>query len=378
VPTPQPVIRPQSPTTTYKTSIKTTQIELDQQKAEFKQKRKEHKNQIGSIRKEVEHLISRLASSGNGDDRQRQRILQIKQNIRQAEEAEAMVTSQIEAMGDIPEEDLRVWNDKKESKSAAKRRLSKSRYELQELKAAGESELATVLAESAQVNQKCEKFQTRQTKLKEQHDRITTANEKGLNERERREEESRAKFIERSFEYKKLEDSIALCGSRLEELQNWKYAMETSILAHEEAFMRGHMPNPSVPQTPEGIIPNSMPPNSGSLSQHTPGFPQFSLLSFPSNSTLQPGFHHQQSSGSQPSFFTEGMRGRSDSMLSSGSGATNASDADPNPIPPHYDIIKTSGKGKGKERQRSDGSIGAANGNGAQLSPLRTSPIWNP
>ena len=106
-------LRPSSPTTTLKNSIAAADQQLQEQRNRLKRNKKDHKTAITNIKKEVDTLGNRLANAGGSDERQRQRVLQFTQNIRQAEDAAAEFAVQAENLGSIPEDEAKEAAAKK-------------------------------------------------------------------------------------------------------------------------------------------------------------------------------------------------------------------------------------------------------------------------
>ncbi|KAI9755388.1 MAG: hypothetical protein M4579_004317 [Chaenotheca gracillima] len=177
-------LRPSSPTTTLKKSILAAESALQDEKTRQKRVRKDHKSHFNSLKKEVDSSNSRLSGSSGGDDRQRQRVLQLRQNIRQANEVTEETASEIDGMGPIPEEDTRAWEEAKDAWEEERQRFKAVDDHLKEEIASAERQVAAVEAEALTSNQKRERLQARLTKLQEQHDRIVKAQAQGLSHKE--------------------------------------------------------------------------------------------------------------------------------------------------------------------------------------------------
>src|SRR5947207_11462468 len=93
-PSPRQSLRPSSPTTTIKNSIANAEIKLNDRRSRLKRSRNDHRLHISKVKKELDNFNNRL-SSGGDENRQKQRSLQLERNIRQTEEATALIDDQL-------------------------------------------------------------------------------------------------------------------------------------------------------------------------------------------------------------------------------------------------------------------------------------------
>ncbi|KAI9771812.1 MAG: hypothetical protein M1840_001582 [Geoglossum simile] len=369
-PLPPPIghqsLRPSSPTTTLKNSIAAAESKINDERMRLKRAKRDHKSSIASLKKEVESYSTRLANSGSGDERQRQRVLQITQHIRQAEEAAATMCAEIEALGGIPEEDTREWKVQKKQWEAEKQRLATTRVDADETNAKLERQVASAQAELATAQQKSERLHVRQAKLNEQYERITSANAKGLDERERQAAESAARESERE----KLEQHYSEQIRHLErQVQDYTFRSQQiwqQVRAHESALYQQKQQQAQQQSQQQQMMAQSPTTSEGNLSTTMPSHSSRSgfgdLFAFPSfgsqQSLISSSNMNNISPPQPPSLYREG-RGRSSSMLSYISGLTDFSDADPaRPMP-------TDGVDNvGRRQERSEGSLGFEAGAG--------------
>ncbi|KAH0542555.1 hypothetical protein FGG08_003060 [Glutinoglossum americanum] len=349
-PLPSPIghqsLRPSSPTTTLKNSIAVAETKLSDERARLKRARKDHKSHISGLKKEVESYGARLANSGSGDERQRQRVLQITQHIRQAEEAAAAICAEIEALGGIPEEDAHEWKQQKKLWEAEKQRLATAHTEVDEMNAKLERQVASVQAELSAIQQKSERLQARQAKLSEQHDRIANANAKGLDEKERQAAESAAREAERTKIEQHYSEQILHLQRQIQDYTFRSHQVWQQVQAHETALFQQKQQRAQQhsqqqqqqqqqqvmaqsPTTSEGNLSTTMPSHSSRSGFGGP-------FAFPFGSQQSPVSSNNPSSTlsiQPPPLYREG-RGRSSSMLSYISGLTDFSDPDPaRPMP---------------------------------------------
>ncbi|MBE7181963.1 MAG: hypothetical protein INR71_12300, partial [Terriglobus roseus] len=169
-------LRPSSPTTTLKNSIAAAEAKLQEQRNKLKRNRKDHKAATTAVKKEVDRLSSGLASAGGQDERLKQRATQLKQTIKQAEDATTAADAEAKDMGEIPEDELDEHRAQKRSWQKQLDIQNAKRSDIDATKAHQAREYSHVEAEIASAVQKRERLQLRQAKLNEQHDRIERAN----------------------------------------------------------------------------------------------------------------------------------------------------------------------------------------------------------
>lgn len=171
--------------TTLKKSVAAAEIKLEEERNGVKRLRREHKSHLANLRKELDTVTARFAASGSGDDRQRHRLQQIGQHIRQAEDATAAMCSQTEAMGEVPEEELSEWRESKKTWEAARKRHTEMQEELDERAMQLDRQRSSLQSESSAMQQRRERVQARQAKLKDQHDRLNEVKIPSQEEKER-------------------------------------------------------------------------------------------------------------------------------------------------------------------------------------------------
>ncbi|KAH0553430.1 hypothetical protein GP486_006501, partial [Trichoglossum hirsutum] len=365
LPVPSPIkhqnLRPSSPTTTLRNSIAVAETKLNDERARLKRARKDHKSHTTSLKKEVESYSTRLANSGSGDERQRQRVLQITQHIRQAEEAAALMCAEIEALGGIPEEDLREWKEQKKLWEAEKQRLATVHSEADEMDAKLERQVASAQAELTAVQQKSDRLHTRQAKLSEQHERIISANAKGLDEKERQAAESAAREAERAEIEQHYSEQILHLQRQIQDYTFRSHQVWQQVRAHETALFQQNQQRAQQQSQQQQVMTQSPTTSEGNLSTTMPSHSSRSgfggLFAFPPFGSQQPPISNNNLNSTllaQPSSLSREGRGRSSSMLSYISGMTDFSDADPaRPMP--ADMTDDAER----ERERSEGSARA-------------------
>ncbi|KXL47070.1 hypothetical protein M433DRAFT_81022, partial [Acidomyces richmondensis BFW] len=308
---PHSALRPSSPITTLKQSILSAQAKLDDTRNRSRKTKKDQRGVHSDIRKEINMLRTKLDSSGGLDDKQERRLLQIKQHKTQAEEATAELKSQIDALGEIPPDEVveaeaakRRWQAAIEQKDAAEK-------DLEYAKAEAERELNLLKTEIATAESKREKLITRRDQRTKELENLLNKHQADMTAKQKRELE-RARIVhQRDSEESQLRFHINAMNTETEgyhaklqevyqqvaTLQNWQTAPPP-------------YPGYSSPPTPEHPLQGA----NGSLSSQANGFPVFNPQSFSSP------FHTASTTVAAP---PPPPRGRSSSMLSQYSGFTD-------------------------------------------------------
>ncbi|OTA05165.1 hypothetical protein A9Z42_0057850 [Trichoderma parareesei] len=184
----QQSLQPDSPATTLRISIAAAEVKLNDEKNRLKTWRKEWKSRINAIKKENELTDNQLASAGHSDDKYRQKIRQQETQKAQAERETAALAEQLKKFDASPE---LVENKKKTERSYSheKKLYDAAQKSFREYKAKLESEVKSKDNEKSNLNTKRNKIATRIAKVENELANITDANNRGLNEVERRKRE---------------------------------------------------------------------------------------------------------------------------------------------------------------------------------------------
>jgi ubiquitination network signaling protein AcrB len=346
--------RPDSPTTTLKTSIATAEAKLTEERNRQKRERKEQKTKTNATRKEIDKLSSNIASSGGNDDRLRQKIQQSNLHAKQADDAVAHLTEQLEILENLPDDDLKKWAYAKSAWHAQKDMHKTSRSEFHEAKVTAERLTQALTADVATLQQKCERMQSRINKLNGEHERITDANARGLDEAQRKASERAAKEAERVRTEMMYMERLDMFGPQIQEMErtlrsvwaNIHAIQQVECLAAQAQAQAQQSPSASAPNLnpydiPEGIIPNT--PYPWNPTNFIPSY------GAPSVNPLNSQQGHR-------------TRGRSSSMLSNVSGFTQSSVDEP-PLPRDAQVIIQ------RERQKSDGGSSGSGTSGSVGDP---------
>ena len=257
---PQPPYRPSSPTTTLKNSIINAEGKLNEKRARLKKTKNDHKLVITKIRRELDNYNNRL-QSGTDENRQKQRSLQLERNIRQTEEATAVLEVQLDNMDTVPEEEIEQWSAHKAEFDREVERYQTAKDALKQARIAAAQEVSNLESELNQAIQKRERLQNRRDRVNEQHERIISANAQGLNERERRAAEQFAREqdhakMELNFheQFASISQSVHDFQVRTSQLWQQASAIEQSIQQQQQQMLVE-----SGPLTPEGNLPGTNP-----------------------------------------------------------------------------------------------------------------------
>lgn len=279
---------------------------MQEQRNRLKRNKKDHKAALTATKKEVDTLGTRLANAGGSDERQRQRVMQFTQNIRQAEDAAADIAVKISSMGDIPTEEMEEAAAKKQEWKKERDNKEAVSTEFDNVKAEIERQVRSVESDINSAIQKRERLQQRQTKLNDQHDRLITANKEGYTAKQRKEQERLALHQERLQVESQYRSNINSFERRANDYYMATGQIEQTIQHFETILSQSH--NMSVPATPEGPLPGT------NMSPHAHPFQSFT---FP--------MYNDGRNVSTPGSL-RGGRGRSSSMLSNISGFTDGFD----------------------------------------------------
>jgi hypothetical protein len=261
VPTPpQPTYRPSSPTTTLKNSVINAEAKLNEKRSRLKKAKNDHKLLISKIRRELDNYNHRL-QSGTDENRQKQRSLQLERNIKQTEEATAVLEVQLDNMENVPEEEMEEWTAQKAEFDRELELFNKTKEEVSEARLASAQQVSALEQELSVTVQKRERLQSRRLRVNEQYERIISANAQGLNERERRAAEQFAREqdhakMEANFheQFASISQSVQDFQLRTSQLWQQASAIEQSIQQQQQQMLLD-----SGPLTPEGNLPGTNP-----------------------------------------------------------------------------------------------------------------------
>ncbi|KAL2756929.1 hypothetical protein ACRALDRAFT_2058613 [Sodiomyces alcalophilus JCM 7366] len=200
----QQLLRPDSPATTLKSTINAQSEKLADEKTKLKNLRKEWKSKITALRKENEKLDNAIQSAGSNDDKLRQKIIQQETQRTQADKEIVQLDEALRAFDANPEglqerkkQAEKLWSEEKAVFDQASKRFK-------EFKARSAAEIKRKQDEQSNLQTRRNKTAARIAKVDNEIARITDANNRGLDEAERRRQgraawEAETKTIENNF-----------------------------------------------------------------------------------------------------------------------------------------------------------------------------------
>ncbi|KAL1639479.1 hypothetical protein SLS58_007911 [Diplodia intermedia] len=309
-------LRPQSPRTLLRNNVTNLEHELQELKIQQKRNQRSHGKALAAAKKEVDVVEGKIQTSGGNDDRLKQKKRQLSEAIRQAEEAASDMSSHNSNLANIPEEDLTEFQTEERKWRLEKDRLTAATEEYERCKAEVDKEVSNAESEYASIVKKRERLQARQSKLNEQHERLSSLNAQDQDAQARKLNERAALMATRAQHESQYLGQIINNEHNAMDIQNKTMYINQQIQHLQAMLQQPQNPSPpSVPTTPEGPLPGTT--GSTSHNNYTPVF-QFPPLA-------------GQINGTPSSIHREG-RGRSSSMLSDMSGFTDHN-VDP---PPAY------------------------------------------
>lgn len=322
-PTPAFSGRPNSPTTTLKTSIASSEAKLAEERIRQKKERKDQRAKLASLRKDIEKLSNSIASGGGNEDRQRQKHQQHLSHMKQAEETIAELNAEIENFESIPDDSHSQYAVHKRDFQRQRDQHKHSLKVFNESKAASEREIQALSNEVAVLQQKRERMQSRIAKLNGEHERITDANARGLDEVQRKEREREARQVERASLEMMLRERLSELSTKAMEKSGQLHALNGAVESLQQLELysqaqHAQSPNASVPNL-NAVLDNTIPENiAHNYPWNTGGY------------TSSPAFANTLMAAPAPR-----VRGRSSSMHSNISGFTQSSGEGPVPTLPH-------------------------------------------
>ena len=351
---------PTSPATTLRQSIHTFEISLNESIVRQKKNKKDNKAVSTAIKKDIDVFNGKISKLASEDRAHMNRHLQWNQHTRQAEEAVSSITSEIESLGSLTQEELKMSRDKRASWDGTRRQEIMTREQLIRGKDAAQRERIAVQAEATSTQQKKDRLIARRAKLNDQYERLQSATVQGLTDKQRKNSKQAAKEIERMQAEQQLQDQISSCNQAWQEsrlLVN-HYMQQAQVLesAFQEQQLFPSAPRPNGrPLTPEGDLPGENRQYAATATFRSPPFGT-------ADSTA--GLRSHSSSIRQMEH-----RPRSTSIRSGNSHYTDFDDPDPAlPIPSR--VVETI---REKGRKRSVVSAGGSSSSNSQRDPA--SPV---
>ncbi|KAI5290285.1 hypothetical protein KEM54_001971 [Ascosphaera aggregata] len=233
--TSRPSLRPSSPLTTMKNSVRSMEEQLTQRRQYLRKVKGDQKATVSRLRKEVENYANRLKSA-NDENKQRQRIMQLERTIKQTEEQIHSLSVRVKDSENVPELERAEWRRARSRFESEMEKLVELRADLDRIRKASNESVSAVQSEYNNTVQKRERLQARTARLTEQLERITVANEKGMNERERRAAEQLAREQERVNIEANFLEQITLLTNSVHDYQGRTANLWSQANAIDQAF----------------------------------------------------------------------------------------------------------------------------------------------
>lgn len=337
--------RPNSPTTTLKTSIQAAEKARDEANDKRNKKRKNHQGALKRMDQDNDKAQNKLKSSGD-DNRLRQKQLQFERNSSQHEETIATIGTQLKELETVPEEESVEYGKKKGLYDEHNRRLSETHKTLNEAKSQTNTELRDAKTDQTNTTGRKDRLVNKNTKLAAEQERLTQANIQNLSEKERKAMESAARDADQQ---RQIADWQRRISDMTAQLNTIKMQTQTTFREVEDVSSRT-----IGPLTPEGELPGTLPrgPRGFFYGNMQPStfVPDPEASPFQSFAKPQPVMFGRPRSGTNQS--TGGL-----------SAISGADYDDPDPIPPmanngDFDIaIAVNGRrGSGSSREKNNHS----------------------
>ncbi|UNI17937.1 hypothetical protein JDV02_004244 [Purpureocillium takamizusanense] len=352
----QQALRPDSPATTLRTSIAAAEARLADEKNRLKTWRKEWKNRINSLKRDNEAADNQLATAGNSDEKFKQKIRQQETQKSQAERDTERLAERLKNFDTAPE----LADRKKKAErafSAEKKIFDAAQKEFKCYKSQLEGEVKAREVEKSNLNTRRNKIATRIAKIENELANITDANNRGLDEVERRRQD-KIRFLEQTVA---IENNYSERISQVGAANNAKREQLRTLQAQVQAYQTYVNPVNGMPvEAPPMITDSHQPygqnpwnPNPAAAPHFPWGASSGDVLPPISAPTMPPGLSWHPPP-TAPAFEPRGAksRGRSSSMLSDVSGFTEASDEG-------AESARPAGR-NGAHGSNSSGSIGEA------------------
>ncbi|EME39972.1 hypothetical protein DOTSEDRAFT_91290 [Dothistroma septosporum NZE10] len=313
-------LRPSSPITTLRQSIMSAQAKLDDTRNRGRKTKKDQRAALADIKKEINTLRGKLDTTGPQDDRQKSRQQQLSQHKNQAEEATADIKSQIEALGEIPTDQIQKSQSKRRAYQSALDARKAADRDFEEARAEQDRELDALRNDIKASESKREKLAARSAQRTQELEKLQRDHQANLTAKQQRELEVAQRTHQREKDHEKLASLIAHMEAEANMYMgkaNDCYAASAALAGWSTQQPTGY-PGYSSPPTPEGVLPGS----NGQISPQANGFPP-GPFSQPFGSPFQ---HHASPAGAHPRPAGVAPRGRSSSMLSQYSGFTDNGD----------------------------------------------------
>lgn len=347
-------LRPSSPITTLRQSIQQAESKLADARNKSKKSKKDQRNTNADIKREINSLKGKVDGSGGMDDKQLRRQQQITQHKNQAEEATIELKAQMEALGELPADEVAASESKRRAWQSAMDARNSANQDLEAAKADADRLHKELKSEIAATASKREKLAQRHQQRTEELAQAIAKQQADQSARYRHETERAHRRQENENTETQLQYHVASMQAEIDEFARKAleaYQQATALQSWGTGVPPGFM-GVSSPPTPENQLPNL----NGNLNSNN-GYSAYGPMHVPN--------------GYAPA--VPAPRGRSSSMLSQYSGFTDdAEDYVFEPRQQHTWPMQghaVAGAAVIDERNHSEGSGSGTNGSNASNSP---------
>lgn len=241
----QQLLEPDSPIVTVRTSIEAAQQRLAEERNKLKTLRKDQKARFNALKKDVDGAENMYSSAGNSDDKLRAKIRQQETTKSHFEREIKEITSQLKHFDAEPE----LADRKKKAErtfSAEKKLFETAQRNFNVYKTKLDDEIKERELDQTNLNSKRNKIATRIAKVDSEIVNLTDANNRGINEAERRNQERTSFVNNNSAIEKNYAERIAVVSA-----ENVTKAENVRALQEQVEAARSYMTNGATSETSE-------------------------------------------------------------------------------------------------------------------------------
>ncbi|CAN6674586.1 hypothetical protein TRVA0_057S00518 [Trichomonascus vanleenenianus] len=224
-------VRALSPVTTLLDTLTTAQTNLSEEKSHIKKNRKEYAKRLAVLRTDIDSLRGKLETSDKGDERNRRKVLSLRESVKQFEVEIEELEAEIKALESRRESDEAQFKTQEED---FKHQLAEIRSQLKAEQVAQKEwneKIAIVESELQALVAKRDKLLTKKSRLNGDPEKSeeTDLFEEIKNEFSRREHIRQAKLERRAMVEQEFSNSIAKMEAYIEETKKRTHSIWVSL-----------------------------------------------------------------------------------------------------------------------------------------------------
>lgn len=190
-------MRPLSPVTTLLDTLTTTQITLSEEKSRLKRLRKEHTKRLTSLRSEIDAIKSKVESADKGDERNRRKVLSLRESVRQYEEEIDQLTKSTEKLLARQEEVANAFPEHEERHENQMELVKQKKQELDKIREQNATQIFELDSEWSSLMTKRDKLLAKKYRLESELGNFTTPYEEDIEKEHQLRKQEREQKIER-------------------------------------------------------------------------------------------------------------------------------------------------------------------------------------